>query len=334
MIWFLGILLLILSGVAMAHPGHTTEEGKQAIDAGSIPIVNYRNQVKIEVRGKYRFITSNGIADHATGQFPNRRNPNAISAQEHRYRVPAEPVPNDKFTPMTRMPFGVALNGVPFDPGTAEYWQNDRRSGWRYEAIGSSMDLGLDQANAHVQPTGAYHYHGIPLPTLKQAGGQNMLLLGYAADGLPIYGPHVYQDPADPSSGLVKATPSYKIKDGKRTSSGGSEGAGASPGGKYDGSFTADWEYVAGLGSLDEANGRTGVTPEYPEGTYYYVLTDTFPYIPRYFRGTPDESFMHRGGGSQAGRRGPPPGRRQGDGPSSGPPPRQGDGFGPPPQRR
>lgn len=60
-----------------------------------------------------------------------------------------------------------------------------------------------------------------------------------------------------------------------------------------------DWTYVAGAGDLDECNGRFGVTPEHPEGTYYYVVTDTFPFVPRLFRGTPDPSFRH----------GPPPGR-------------------------
>jgi hypothetical protein len=29
------------------------------------------------------------------------------------------------------MSFGVALNGVPFDPAMAEYWENYRSSGWR-----------------------------------------------------------------------------------------------------------------------------------------------------------------------------------------------------------
>jgi hypothetical protein len=41
-----------------------------------------------------------------------------------------------------------------------------------------------------------------------------------------------------------------------------------------------------------------GPTPEYPEGTYYYVITDEFSFIPRLYRGTPDPSFHH----------GPPPG--------------------------
>ena len=50
-------------------------------------------------------------------------------------------------------------------------------------------------------------------------------------------------------------------------------------------------EYINTLGSLDEANGRNGVTPEYPKGTYYYIITEDFPSIPRYFRGNPSDDF-------------------------------------------
>ncbi len=57
--------------------------------------------------------------------------------------------------------FGVALNGLPLDPGTAEFWHNDPN--WNYEAMSGKMDLGLDENNAHVQPNGAYHYHGLPM---------------------------------------------------------------------------------------------------------------------------------------------------------------------------
>ncbi len=57
------------------------------------------------------------------------------------------------------------------------------------------------------------------------------------------------------------------------------------------GRHVQDYEYVEGLGNLDECNGRTGVTPEFPSGTCYYVLTDDFPVIPRCFKGTPDDSF-------------------------------------------
>jgi hypothetical protein len=54
---------------------------------------------------------------------------------------------------------------------------------------------------------------------------------------------------------------------------------------KY-GTFTQDWEYVAGLGHLDQCNGRTGVTPEFPAGTYAYYITSTYPYIQRCHKGT------------------------------------------------
>ncbi len=43
---------------------------------------------------------------------------------------------------------------------------------------------------------------------------------------------------------------------------------------------------------LDQCNGRFAVTPEYPNGTYHYVLTDAFPFIPRCWMGNPDSSFM------------------------------------------
>lgn len=94
------------------------------------------------------------------------------------------------------------------------------------------------------------------------------------------------------------------------------------PGGRYDGRFGADWEFVPGLGDLDACNGRVGVTPEFPEGSYHYVITDAFPSIPRCWVGVPDNSFMKgpgaRGGGGGDGyrggfgRRGDDPGPRPG----------------------
>jgi hypothetical protein len=37
--------------------------------------------------------------------------------------------------------------------------------------------------------------------------------------------------------------------------------------------------YSSGQGSLDQYNGRYCVTPEYPNGTYAYFTTSTFPFI-------------------------------------------------------
>ena len=57
------------------------------------------------------------------------------------------------------------------------------------------------------------------------------------------------------------------------------------------GDLTSDYIYDASVGTLDEYNGKFGVTPEYPNGTYAYFMTEdgsgnpTFPYAigPRYY---------------------------------------------------
>ena len=60
------------------------------------------------------------------------------------------------------------------------------------------------------------------------------------------------------------------------------------------GAYIDDYEYVSGLGDLDQYNGRFGITPEYPSGTYaYFVTTDssgnpTYPFVlGSYYYGTP-----------------------------------------------
>jgi hypothetical protein len=268
---------------------------------------------QIELREGFRHIRSDGLPNHPTGAFPNRGNPNTIQPQRYDFRVPADPKVAANTTALEFGPFGVALNGLVFDPGTAEFWRDDPNSGWRMEAIGGPRNLGLDQNNAHVQPNGAYHYHAIPVGLVEKLGGQRdkPLLLGWAADGFPIYGPMGYSDPKNASSRLKKLTSSYRLKKGTRPT----EPNG--PGGNFDGAYTADWEFVKDSGDLDECNGRFGVTPEFPEGIYHYVITEQFPFIPRMFRGTPDESFQRRGPGRD-GRRGPPP---RGRGGRRGPPP-------------
>ncbi|MEM1213757.1 MAG: YHYH protein [Planctomycetota bacterium] len=309
----LAAALLLLPINSHAHPTHQHGDEHTHTDATLVfthNAVSSKPQAKITTTDTHRVLTANGIPDHATGQFPNRGNPNRISAQSYQFRMPLKPTEYKTVEAARGHLFGVALNGVPFDPGTAEFYDPDsrrkvsrQRNNWNYEALSGKLNLGLDRSNAHVQPTGAYHYHGIPVGLLKaEAEPKQMTLLGYAADGFPVYGPLAHQDPNDPASPLIKLNPSYQLKPGRRPT--GSN----NPPGRYDGTFTADWRYVEGAGHLDEANGRNGVTPEYPEGTYYYVLTDTFPFIPRHFRGEPDPSFRKGRGGDE--RRGGPPQRR------------------------
>ena len=263
------------------------------------------NRVSISITGGERIIDANGWPDHAPGAFPRRGNPNTISTQVYNFRVPLNPQIAPTPTRVRHAIVGVARNGVPFDPATAEYWNDNPDSGWNYEARSGFINLGLDEHNAHVQPGGQYHYHGLPKGLVQNLGGDGdrMLLIGYAADGFLIYTAYGHADPNKPKTELRKMHSSYRLKKGLRPNG---------PGGQYDGKFTEDYDYVKSSGDLDECNGRFGVTPEYPEGIYHYYITDEFPYLPRQLRGMPDPSFTKarpRGGpgGPRFGRLPPRP---------------------------
>jgi hypothetical protein len=267
---------------------HTTTQRKEVRLVPATIEPSSQNAVEIKVEGANRVITANGIPNHFVGPFPNRGNPHRIEAQRYAYRVPAKPEAARSPTPLGMQNFGIAVNGVPFDPGAAEWFGGVRGSEWQYEALSGAVPLGIDANHAHVQPTGAYHYHGLPqdlLEKLKVDGSSHSPLAGWAADGFPIYVLYGYEDPENPDSKIIQLKSSYLVKKGRRP------GGRGEPGGTCDGTFTADYEYVEGHGNLDECNGRYCVTPEFPSGTYAYFLTEDWPVIPRNFRGTPSKDF-------------------------------------------
>ena len=225
-----------------------------------------------ESEGFYVFETDE-VPDHDLGDFPNGDNPYTVTAQGSTFQ--ARITPTGDQTEGGSWPMGIALNGVTFDPSAALYWNDDRGSGWEYAALSGAELLGFDCNYAHVNPAGAYHYHGFPERYLEVLGGDGseMVFFGYAADGYPIYGRYGHTDPDDASSEIVVLRSSYQLKTGER------EGEDAPPG-EHDGTFVEDYEYIEGKGDLDDCNGRTGLTPDFGE-TYHYVITDTWPYIPR-----------------------------------------------------
>jgi len=289
----------LIASTAAAHDSSVPLNGEEPVEHHHIgdDILNLflpeaEASADISIDGNSRRIRANGYPIKPPGQFPNRNNPHSISKKNYHLRIPVTPRKNNRATDAQGAVFGIAVNGVVMDPGTAEYWQNNRRSGWNYEALGGACKLGLDKYNAHVQPDGTYHYHGIPTGVLASEGGRSApALIGFAADGFPIYGPYGYSDPKRKSA-MTKLKSSYQVKQGTRPNG---------PGGRYNGKFTQDWAFVAGAGDLDQCNGRFAVTPEYPAGTYHYVLTDSFPFIPRCWMGTADTSFKRLKG---PGRRG------------------------------
>lgn len=249
------------------------------------------SRTSITVEGGVRVIESNGLPNHLVGRFPNSHNPNTIAPQRYKFDMSANPKPGDQVTRLGLFNFGLAVNGVPFDPSAAEWYKGDPDGGWRYAPLSGAIPLGLDQNYAHVQRSGAYHYHGLPTLLLRGLGlnkSAHSPLVGWAGDGIPIYAVYGYADPDDSAAGVKAVKSSYRVKSGKRPS------GGKNPGGTYDGTFIADYEYVSGAGDLDECNGRLTVTPEFPDGTYAYFLSQNWPIIPRCFKDTPSKSFTEQ----------------------------------------
>ena len=125
----------------------------------------------------------------------------------------------------------------------------------------------------------------------KEDGLEHSPIIGWAFDGNPIYGPYGYSDPTDQSSSIAKLNTSYRLKtnlvynvDSNPTPV---RTAGPLLTAEVAGNFIEDYEYVFGLGALDQYNGRFCKTPDYPTGRYcYFVTIDStedggalFPYV-------------------------------------------------------
>ncbi|MEZ5219560.1 MAG: YHYH protein [Ilumatobacteraceae bacterium] len=142
--------------------------------------------------------------------------------------------------------------------------------------LGTDSKFGADAHNAHTQPDGTYHYHGNPYALFDDhPGPDGSPVIGFAADGFPIYGSYF----ADPATGEVReAVSGYELKQGARPA------GDANPPGDYSGMYYDDYEFT-GAGDLDECNGMT------VDGQYGYYVTDAFPYLMFCLSGTPDPSF-------------------------------------------
>jgi hypothetical protein len=256
--------------------------------------VQYLSSAQWTCENGNRSLSANGIPDHEVGTFPNAGNPNTISAQTISEEYVLTPVESVTATELggPRGATGYVLNGVKIDASTAGSCDDsgnncsliDNSGSWNIEALGhSSFDFGTDDNNAHVQPEGTYHYHGMPEGFVSQQGGNSstMTIIGWAADGFPIYARYGYSEANNAASAIVAMTGSYQLVTTVSTT-------------RPDtsiyalGTFAQDWEYAAGTGDLDECNGRYGVTPEFPNGIYHYYATDTYPYFQRCVKGEVD----------------------------------------------
>lgn len=190
------------------------------------------------------------------------------------YTIPRRDLANVSMSP-SMMPtsgaIGVLINGEPlYGQRTGTTW-NDSGS-WYYDAVRDGAD---DQVRV------------IDSTVLGQESwdtSNHSPVVGWAFDGMPIYGPHGYAE-YDANGNVANANitnvrSSYVVRSGTRADG---------PGGAYTGVFVEDYEHDANLASqagyADQYNMRYGVTPESNgEPIHFYVATQDddgqamFPY--------------------------------------------------------
>ena len=192
---------------------------------------------------------------------------------------------------------------------------------WLRDALFGEKDT-FDSCLAHQPGQGMYHNHVQPiclraqlgdnLETIassrtgaayreKESGWKHSPILGWAFDGFPIYGPYGYSDPNNAASPIKRFKSGYRLRQITQRDSLPDWALLYHPGISRQlttaqqgppindrfplGRYIEDNEHLATLGDLDAFNGRTTVTPEYPNGTYAYFVTikddgsPAFPYI-------------------------------------------------------
>ena len=245
----------------------------------------YNGDLNITVDGNQCVLTTNAIPNHdfndAQISFPNN-----VSEQNNEYRLPINPVLAANRTQLNlTVDNAILLNGVKVDilaagcfgVGDGRVGCNDPDQPWRFDPINPAGGFLVDSHNAHTQPDGTYHYHARPNALFSTDEPIESPVVGFAADGFPIFGSFINDN------GLIREVrSSYRLKSGTRPTGPGQ------PGGTFDGTYRDDYEFVNGLGDLDECNGMT------MNGRYRYFITTEFPYVLGCYSGTPDPSFTKR----------------------------------------
>jgi hypothetical protein len=170
---------------AWLRAGYMDEQGNIVTQDRFVP-----DNVVLTFKGDgFLTIKSRNIPNHPTARFPGF-NPSYIKEMEQTYRLPLEPVLNPDAVAMSDAdsnhalpmgPIGIAVNGVvffnPFDANMRD---------------ASNI---MDYCCGHPNPFGQYHYHKYPIcvnTPFADKGDAPSQVIGFAFDGLPLYGP--YQD--------------------------------------------------------------------------------------------------------------------------------------------
>ena len=304
--------------------------GRHYVSGNSTPFNDavLANVQSVQYSADWVYMSTNGIPSYITGPFLDG-NPSLASAQNAIFKMPLVPQPNTgTLSPTTGGNIGQFINGVAlFDYRDGVAWNATSNSlcgplpgmsqcpggmgttqAWNRDAVLAEKG-GFDCAKAHPA-NGNYHHHQNPsafnldlvvistVCNLYPADGLYVInttehspLLGFAADGYPIYGAYAYAN-TDGTGGITRMKSSYQLRNiTSRTTSptGATVSSGPAVSTQYPlGYFKEDYEFVAHPSDptyLDIHNGRNCITPEYPGGIYAYFTTvnanhnSAYPYV-------------------------------------------------------
>jgi hypothetical protein len=297
----------------------------------------YDGVQEIDYSGNWVYLRSTGLGSHVMGPWyldaaHTQSFPNWPINQQEIFRIPRNPVAGTN-TLNGGGPIGIFADGVAmFNSWDAFYWNGSADvSGagnggyWNRDAY-VNEGVTFDSANAHQPQSGQYHYHANP-PALRYFLGDHVNfsatagtyseatnspshspILGWVADGYPIYGPYGYSNATNPASGVRRMVSGYVARNGlfgsdnistngaarstlpawaqrfynTSASQSGPAVSTSYPFGRYmeDNAYLGDLTnsntghaWVQGTDfDLDQYNGRFCVTPDFPKGTYAYFV--------------------------------------------------------------
>ena len=308
------------------------------------------------------YIRSTGLPTQIMGPWYDdprhtRFFPNLPTDQHILLCLPRHPVVETRREFQKLGDIGMTVDGVPiFDPTDSFSYSHgdeldaDPRAGigrgdgiWDRDAMvneGRTFDPGL----GHQQNWGRYHYHAQAIALRYELGDhvdfdpitklyresagapvRHSPIIGWLADGYPVYGPYGYANPTNPASGLRRMVSGYVLRNGQngadnlavtgrstlpawearesaRPAALAPDETGPNVSARYPlGHYLQDYTYRGDLGQvpgrdfdLDENNGRWCVTPEFPNGTYAYFTTidasgqPVYPYLMgKHYHGRP-----------------------------------------------
>ena len=231
--------------------------------------------LSVQFDSTHRYITSYDNPNYSRGLIDQTLSPTEFDFFAKTYRLPNNINLNTVSNATSNNgqvngASAILVNGLPLhSPISTSYEYDDT---WTYEL---GFETAESRANGDVAQTdeNGLTYTAIPTKEMSNTSvwgdsSTHSGIIGWAFDGLPIYGPYGYTDPMDISSAITNIKSGFVLKSGTRSSG---------PGGAHTGEFIQDYELGSNAGTngyADRWNTRYGFTPDSPSTAIrYYVAT-------------------------------------------------------------